>query len=193
MIKDQFLYFAQYPSKEGVRAILTNGASDFPGYNDLAESLDKLPNVSRLPEIANYVYGQSFDEFRQLIDKLVGSFLFVDYGELNMSADGHNSYQITQRIAITVANKMPNRADAAEYMLSSDQTLRLLSKIHAWMIADAEEGELDWISRGELDKAEMIPFVATELSSVGWTLMLNCVAPDTLGTHLLSRFFAKQP
>lgn len=192
MIKDQFLYFAQYPSKEGVRAILTNGASDFPGYNDLAESLDKLPNVSRLPEIANYVYGQSFDEFRQLIDKLVGSFLFVDYGELNMSADGRNSYQITQRIAITVANKMPNRADAAEYMLSSDQTLRLLSKIHAWMIADAEEGELDWISRGELDKAEIIPFVASELSSVGWTLMLNCIAPDTLGTHLLSRSFAKQ-
>ena len=193
MIKDQFLYFAQYPSKEGVRAILTNGASDFPGYTELAESLDKLPNVSRLPEIANYVYGQSFDEFRQLIDKLVGSFLFVDYGELNMSADGRNSYQITQRIAITVASKMTNRADAAEYMLASDSALRLLSKIHAWMIADAEEGELDWISRGELDKAEMIPFVATELSSVGWTLMLNCVAPDTLGTHLLSRSFAKQP
>ena len=193
MIKDQFLYFAQYPSKEGVRAILTNGASDFPGYNDLAESLDKLPNVSRLPEIANYVYGQSFDEFRQLIDKLVGSFLFVDYGELNMSADGRNSYQITQRIAITVASKMTNRADAAEYMLSSDQTLRLLAKIHAWMIADAEEGNIDWISRGELDKAEIIPFVASELSSVGWTLMLNCIAPDTLGTHLLSRSFAKQP
>ena len=192
MIKDQFLYFAQYPSKEGVRAILTNGASDFPGYNDLAESLDKLPNVSRLPEIANYVYGQSFDEFRQLIDKLVGSFLFVDYGELNMSADGRNSYQITQRIAITVANKMPNRADAAEYMLASDQTLRLLSKLHAWMIADAEEGNIDWISRGELDKAEMIPFVATELSSLGWTLMLSCVAPDTLGTHVLSRSFANR-
>ena len=193
MIKDQFLYFAQYPSKEGVRAILTNGASDFPGYNDLAESLDKLPNVSRLPEIANYVYGQSFEELRQLIDKLVGSFLFVDYGELNMSADGRNSYQVTQRIAITVASKMTNRADAAEYMLASDSALRLLSKIHAWMIADAEEGELDWISRGELDKAEMIPFVASELSSIGWTLMLNCVAPDTLGTHLLSRSFAKQP
>ena len=193
MIKDQFLYFAQYPSKEGVRAILTNGASDFPGYNELAESLDKLPNVSRLPEIANYVYGQSFDEFRQLIDKLVGSFLFVDYGELNMSADGRNSYQVTQRIAITVASKMTNRADAAEYMLSSDQTLRLLAKIHAWMIADAEEGNIDWISRGELDKAEIIPFVASELSSVGWTLMLNCIAPDTLGTHILSRSFAKQP
>ncbi|KGF44967.1 hypothetical protein HMPREF0647_04765 [Prevotella bivia DNF00320] len=192
MIKDQFLYFAQYPSKEGVRAILTNGASDFPGYNDLAESLDKLPNVSRLPEIDNYVYGQSFDELKQRIDKLVGSFLFVDYGELGMLADGRNSYQITQRIAITVANKMPNRADAAEYMLSSDSTLRLLSKVHAWMLADAEHGNIEWLSRGELDKAEFVPFVATELSSVGWTLMLTCIAPDSLSIHQQSRSFAKQ-
>ena len=192
MIKDQFLYFAQYPSKEGIRAILSNGSSDFPGYNALIEALDNLPNISRIPEIANYVYGQSFEELKQRIDKLVGSFLFVDYGELNMLADGRNSYQITQRIAITVAKKMTNRADAAEYMLASDATLRLLSKVHAWMIADAEDGNIEWLSRGELDKTEIIPFVATELSSVGWTLMLSCIAPDTLGIHHLSRSFAQQ-
>ena len=192
MIKDQFLYFAQYPSKEGIRAILTNGSSDFPGYNELAEALDNLPDMSRVPDIANYVYGQSFDELKQRIDKLVGSFLFVDYGELSMLADGRNSYQITQRIAITVANKMTNRADAAEYMLASDSTLQLLAKVHAWLLADAEEGNIEWLSRGELDKAEFVPFVATELSSVGWTLMLSCIAPDTLGIHHLSRSFAKQ-
>ncbi len=191
MIKDQFLYFAQYPSKEGIRAILTNGSSDFPGYSDLADALDNLPDMSRIPEIANYVYGQSFDELKQRIDKLVGSFLFVDYGELNMLADGRNSYQITQRIAITVANKMTNRADAAEYMLASDATLRLLSKVHAWMLADAEQGNIEWLSRGELDKAEIIPFVATELSSVGWTLMLSCIAPDALNIHSLSKSFVK--
>ena len=192
MIKDQFLYFAQYPSKEGIRAILTNGSSDFPGYNELTEALDNLPDMSRIPEIANYVYGQSFDELKQRIDKLAGSFLFVDYGELNMLADGRNSYQITQRIAITVANKMTNRADAAEYMLASNATLHLLSRVHAWMLADAEQGNIEWLSRGELDKAEIIPFVATELSSVGWTLMLSCISPDTLGTHHLSRSFAKR-
>lgn len=192
MIKDQFLYFAQYPSKEGIRAILTNGSSDFPGYNELTEALDNLPDMSRIPEIANYVYGQSFDELKQRIDKLAGSFLFVDYGELNMLADGHNSYQITQRIAITVANKMTNRADAAEYMLASNATLRLLSRVHAWMLADAEQGNIEWLSRGELDKAEIIPFVATELSSVGWTLMLSCISPDALGTHHLGRSFAKR-
>lgn len=192
MIKDQFLYFAQYPSKEGIRAILVNGSSDFPGYNDLAESLDKLPNVSRLPEIANYVYGQSFDELKQRIDKLVGSFLFVDYGEVDMLGDGRNSYQCTQRLAVTVAYKMPNRADAAEYMLASDATLRLLSQLHAWLLADADAGNIYWLSRGQLDKAEIIPFVATELSSIGWTLMLSCIAPDTLDTHSLTKSFARR-
>ena len=192
MILNQFLYFAQYPSKEGVRAILTNGSSDFPGYRDLVDALDNLPDMSRIPEIANYVYGQSFDEVKQRIDNLVGSFLFVDYGEFNSLRDSRNSYEITQRIAITVARKMPDRADAAEYMLASDATLRLLSKVHAWMLADAEQGNIEWLSRGELDKAEFVPFVATELSSVGWTLMLTCIAPDSLSIHQQSRSFAKQ-
>lgn len=192
MIKDQFLYFAQYPSKEGIRAMLTNGSSDFPGYSELVDTLDNLPDMSRVPDIANYVYGQSFDELKQRIDNLVGSFLFVDYGEFNSLVDSRNSYEITQRIAITVARKMPDRADAAEYMLASDSTLRLLSQVHAWMLADAEAGNIEWLSRGELDKAEIIPFVATELSSIGWTLMLSCIAPDTLGTHALSKSFARR-
>ena len=192
MIKDQFLYFAQYPSKEGIRAMLTNGSSDFPGYSELVDTLDNLPDMSRVPDIANYVYGQSFDELKQRIDNLVGSFLFVDYGEFNSLVDSRNSYEITPRIAITVARKMPDRADAAEYMLASDSTLRLLSQVHAWMLADAEAGNIEWLSRGELDKAEIIPFVATELSSIGWTLMLSCIAPDTLGTHALSKSFARR-
>ena len=192
MIKDQFLYFAQYPSKEGIRAIFTNGASEFSGYNQLAEALDKLPDISRLPEIANYVYGQSFDELKQRIDKLIGSFLFVDYGEINMLGDGRNSYQCTQRLAVTVAYKMPNRTDAAEYMLASDATLRLLAQLHAWLLADADAGNIDWLSRTQLDKAEIIPFVATELSSVGWTLMLSCIAPDMLDTHHMMKSFAKR-
>ena len=109
-----------------------------------------------------------------------------------MLGDGRNSYQCTQRLAVTVAYKMPNRADAAEYMLASDATLRLLSQLHAWLLADADAGNIDWLSRGQLDKAEIIPFVATELSSIGWTLMLSCTSPDSLGTHQLSRSFAKR-
>lgn len=191
MIKEQFLYFAQYPSKDGVLAMFTNG-SGTPGYDALVKALKALPESSRVPEIANYVYGQSFDELKQRIDKLVGSFLFVDYSEMDMLGSQPGSFRISQRMAITVACKMPNHADAAEYMLSSDATLRLLTQVHAWLIADADAGNIDWLSRSELDKAEIVPFVATELSSAGWTLMLSCIAPDTLDTHTLARSFARR-
>ena len=191
MIKQQFLYFAQYPSKDGVLAMFTNG-SGTPDYDALVKALKALPESSRVPEIANYVYGQSFDELKQRIDKLVGSFLFVDYGEMDMLGSQPGSFHISQRIAVTVACKMPNHADAAEYMLASDTTLRLLTKVHAWLIADADAGNIDWLSRSELDKAEIVPFVATELSSAGWTLMLSCIAPDTLDTHTLARSFARR-
>ncbi len=191
MIKQQFLYFAQYPSKDGVLAMFING-SGTPDYDALVKALKALPESSRVPEIANYVYGQSFDELKQRIDKLVGSFLFVDYGEMDMLGSQPGSFRISQRMAVTVACKMPNHADAAEYMLASDTTLRLLTKVHAWLIADADAGNIDWLSRSELDKAEIVPFVATELSSAGWTLMLSCIAPDTLDTHTLARSFARR-
>lgn len=192
MIREQFLYFAQYPAKEGVRAILTNGSGDTPGYESLLEELDALPEHSRVPEISHYVYGQSFDELQQRISRLTDSYLFVDYGEFNIDGDSRNSFLCTQRIAITVARKMPNRADAADYMLTSDYMLRLLSQVHGWLLADADKGKIDWLSRGNLDKAEIVPFVATELTSIGWTLMLGCTASDTLGTHDLYRSFLKR-
>lgn len=191
MIKEQFLYFAQYPSRNGILAMFTNGTSHFEGYNTLVAELSQLPQTSRVPEIDNYVYGQSFEELQARIDKCIGSFLFVDYGEMSMTANNHNTYELTQRLAVTVAFKMPNRSDAAEHMLASDKTLSLLSKVHAAMLADADKGNIEWLSRGELSRAEYVPFVATELHSVGWTLMLSCIAPDTLQIHQKYKSFAK--
>ena len=192
MIKDQFLYFAQYPDRAGVRAILTNESSDRPGYAELVSVLDGLAPEARVPEIKNYVYGQSFDELSRLIDRLFGTYLFVDYGEFNMLGDAPGSFRLSQRMAVTVADKMPERADAAEHMLASDTTLHLLARVHAWLLADADAGNVGWLSRGELDKAEVVPFVATELHSVGWTLMMSCTAPDTLDTHRLMKSFARR-
>ena len=189
MIKEQFLYFAQYPSRNGILAMFTNGTSHFESYNTLVAELSQLPKTSRVPEIDNYVYGQSFEELQARIDKCIGSFLFVDYGEMSMTANNHNTYELTQRLAVTVAFKMPNRSDAAEHMLASDKTLSLLSKVHAAMLADADKGNIEWLSRAELARAEYVPFVATELHSVGWTLMLSCIAPDTLQIHQQYKYF----
>lgn len=192
MIADLFLYFAQFPQKKGIKSMATKGTSSMPHYRKLIQDLDDLPERSRVPEIDNYVYGQSFEDIKQRLDKLIGSFLFVDYGEFDMLGDGRRSYQVTQRLAVTVAMRLNATTDLVERMIASDRSLRLLSKVHAWMMADSEKGRLDWLDRENLDKAEIIPFVSAELHSTGWTLMLDATAPDMLGTHALAKSFAAE-
>lgn len=190
MITELFLYFAQFPKKSGIKAMATMGKSKMPQYAELLAALDALPDVSRVPDIENYVYGQTFEDIQQRLDKLTGSFLFADYGEFDMLGDGRRSYQVTQRLAVTVAMRLPANSDLMERMIASDHSLYLLSQVHAWMMADSEDGLLDWLNRENLDKAEIIPFVASELHSTGWTLMLDATAPDMLGTHTFAKSFA---
>lgn len=190
MITELFLYFAQFPKKSGIKAMATMGKSKMPQYAELLAALDALPDVSRVPDIENYVYGQTFEDIQQRLDKLTGSFLFADYGEFDMLGDGRRSYQVTQRLAVTVAMRLPANSDLMERMIASDHSLYLLSQVHAWMMADSEDGLLDWLDRENLDKAEIIPFVASELHSTGWTLMLDATAPDMLGTHTFAKSFA---
>ena len=169
----------------------TLGKSQFAEYAQMLDILERLPDKARIPEIDHYVYGQTFDELKSLVERLTGSFLFADYGEFEFGDDGRRSYQYTQRLAITVAMKYSDHADPMEHVIISDRTLKLLTTVHAWMMADAERGELNWLSRDSLAHAEIVPFVASELKASGWTLMLNATAPDALGTHALKRSFER--
>ena len=78
IIQDLFLYFAKYPSKDGVKSMATMGGSEMPEYQQLMDALDALPEDSLVPEIEHYVYGQSIDDLKGRLDKLVGSFLLVE-------------------------------------------------------------------------------------------------------------------
>lgn len=134
MLLDLFTYFAKFPASAGVtRGIATKGESSMEEYATVLSMLGNMQEKEKelVPEIENYVYGQSFDELKQRIDKLTGSFLFVDYGEVDMQSDGRRSFECTQRIAVTVAMKLPNTSDMLERIIANDRTLQMLSKIHA--------------------------------------------------------------
>ena len=83
--------------------------------------------------------------------------------------------------------KLASNADMVERVIASDRTLQMLSKVQAHIMADSEAGELAWLARGNIGKAEIVPFVATELGSYGWTLLIDAAAPDALGTNELAR------
>lgn len=184
MLLDLFEYFAKFPATAGVtKGIANKGESSMEEYATVLKVIKEMPEKELVPEINNYVYGQSFDELKQRIDKLTGSFLFVDYGEVDMQSDGRRSFQCTQRIAVTVAMKLPNNSDMLERVIANDRTLQMLSKVHARIMADVETEGLYWMDRESITTCEIIPFVSAELQSYGWTLMLNATGADVLGVH----------
>lgn len=184
MLLDLFEYFAKFPATAGVtKGIANKGESRMEEYATVLKAINEMPEKELVPEIENYVYGQSFDELKQRIDKLTGSFLFVDYGEVDMQSDGRRSFQCTQRIAVTVAMKLPNNSDMLERVIANDRTLQMLSKVHARIMADVETEGLYWMDRESITTCEIIPFVSAELQSYGWTLMLNATGADVLGVH----------
>lgn len=192
MLLDLFTYFAKFPASAGItRGIATKGESSMEEYATVLGELSNMQDKELVPEIENYVYGQSFDELKQRIDKLTGSFLFVDYGEVDMQSDGRRSFECTQRIAVTVAMKLPNTSDMLERIIANDRTLQMLSKIHARIMADAEREELYWMNRDSVANCEIIPFVSAELQSYGWTLMISATGADILDTHRIARRMMK--
>lgn len=192
MILDLFLYFAKFPQFEGVTRIASKGDSDMPGYAEILQHLESLTEHSIVPDIENYVYGQSLKDLETRIDRLVGTFLFVDYGEMNTSVDHAQSVQVKERLAITVAMKLGSSSDALEQVIASDRTLRLLSTIYARLLFDVETGEFVYADRSAFGDAEFIPFVSSSLSSYGWTLMLTISAPDALGFHEQYKSFMRK-
>lgn len=188
MLLDLFTYFAKFPQNSGIiKGIATKGESSMEEYATTLDILGKMEEKELVPEIQNYVYGQSFDELKQRIDKLTGSFLFVDYGEVDMQDDGRRSFECTQRIAVTVAQKLSGNADMLERVIVNDRTLQMVSKIHARIMADVETDGLYWMDRESITNCEIIPFVSAELQSYGWTLMLSAKGADILDTHRLAR------
>ena len=148
MLLDLFEYFAKFPATAGVtKGIANKGESSMEEYATVLKAIRNLPEKELVPEIENYIYGQSFDELKQRIDKLTGSFLFVDYGEVDMQSDGRRSFQCTQRIAVTVAMKLSAHADMLERVIANDRTLQMLSKVHARIMADVETDSTGWTGR----------------------------------------------
>lgn len=188
MLLELFRYFAKFPlCDNAMKGIATKGESNMPEYAKTLEELTTMGEHSLIPEIEHYVYGQSFDELKERLSKLTGSFLFADYGEMDMQEDGRRSLQCTQRIAVTVAFRLSSNADMLERIICSDRSLQMVSKIHAQMMADSEQGRLQWMERDDLDRAEYVPFVSAELQSYGWTLMLSVMGSDILDVHEMAR------
>ena len=188
IIIDLLKFFAAIPNRDGVEDIFSNGRSKLPGYTELQEYIRQLPEPV-LPDIKSLVFGQSLEAVKRRVDKVPGTYLFVDFGEFSSDRNSSNSIEDTQRLAVTVATKVSNSADIIEEALVSDNTLDLLNHVRAYMLAYKDKCSwLDMLSR----KHSIVPFESKELNSIGWTLMFDAAASDWFNLKELSMSYARQ-
>ena len=179
LLIELFLYFAKFPANDAFVPLFNKGRSQIPGYDELHAALLALPAEGLVPEIGNYVFGPNFEAVCSRINNLNGFYLFVDYGEIECGTDSSNRMTGSARLAITVAYKLKEfSGDLMEQLLISDRCLAYITTIRNRMIN--EQRERYWLKDVSRNHT-LTPFVARELSSIGWTMLFNREAFDTFG------------
>ena len=186
IILDLLKLFARIPARNGVLDIFANGHSSLNGYLDLQNYIHGLPEPL-IPEIGSFVFGQSLEAVKQRINKVRGTYLFVDFGEFESSRNRQNSIEDRQRVAVTVAKKMGSSSDIIEEVLASDQCLGLINKVRACLLAQ----QIPWLKLLS-EQHSIIPLESKELSSVGWTLIFDITASDWFDLKLEISSFQKK-
>lgn len=185
LIIELFLFFARYPNKEGILPLFNIGRSDLPVYKELQTKIEALSPHSLVPEIGGYVFGSNFDAVKMRVNNIAGSYLFVDYGEIECDTDSSNRLQDAARLAITVAYKLKNfSSDLIEQAIVSDHCLQQLILIRNDMLHS--QCKHPWL-KNLSNNHTFAPFVSKELDSIGWTMLFDRKAFDTFGTKKNSR------
>lgn len=186
MIISIFQYFAQFPLRAGVLSLFANGRSDMHQYDTLLASLSNATIHSRIPEIQHYVFGQDYESVKSRIDQISGTYLFIDYGDIDSSRDKNNSISDTVKMAATIACKISSKSDLVEQAIVSSDTLQLANQLRALMHRD--QSSHPWLKELS-DHQEVVPFVSKEFSSVGWSIIFTREAADMFDLKSLIKSF----
>ena len=74
--------------------------------------------------------------------------------------------------------KLSDTSDLVEEAIASDVCLELLTTLRTYFLYDAESGNIPWLNRSTIKNHDIIPFVAKELKSIGWTMIFEANASD---------------
>jgi hypothetical protein len=190
MILKLFEYFARFPERAGVISAFANGQSDLPFYNALLERIKALPDISLMPDIKSYVFGADMATVKRRVDAITGTYLFIDFGEIDSERNDKNSITDSLRMAATVASKVSDLTDIVERAVISDMTLSLTNELRARIYADSGSDKTPWLQELSF-KHSIVPFIAPELNSVGWTVVFTSEGADMLNLKALIKSFTK--
>ena len=188
MILTIFKYFARFVSLEGILSLFASGRSENEAYEKLMHEI-KNATTGIIPGLKYYVFGQSFDSVKQRVDQLDGCYLFVEIGDLFSDKSEKGAIQDTLKLAATIAKKVSTTSDLVEQAIASDETLSMINILRAHLMKN--DNRCSWMKYLP-GKHSITPFVSTEFSSVGWTLLFDPQGSDMMDVRDLSVSFSRE-
>jgi len=170
LLQSIFLYFARYPSHNGVMKNF-NRSSTRQEYVDFKQSAFDLPKKNLFPEIKDYVFGTTDKEVSDKIQSFSGTYMFIDYGNLEASLDRLQVKTETLKIGITIAMPLSsNTFDSAELILMHDRYLKILSQIRE-DVRNESKYPNPFVKQLTFP-SQIIPYQSAELkNSFGWSMV----------------------
>lgn len=177
VLTDIFLFYTRFTTPDGVARLFNKGTSTVPGYSQLQQQALAEAGKETPVKLDNYVFGANIDAVSSRINNLNGFYLFVDYGEIECNVNKTNCQTDSMRLGVTVAYRIKEfSGDLMEQLLVSDSCMDYLSSIRRYMHND--HLCRTWLKNFS-GKHTLVPFVARDLSSIGWTMMFNREGVDS--------------
>ena len=175
MLSTLLKFFARFPATTALDGMFTATSPDVPGHSNLLIEM-KAASQQLIPAIGKFIFSQSEDEIRQIVDKTNGYLMMVEYGPIRVSAP--NAVNVRDSgfgLAIIVAHHLNTRKyDAAAEALVMDQCLAYLKQIFDEMKRvddDEDHCPLTNWTRSQVDFAPIEP--QTLYQAIGWNLSIT--------------------
>jgi len=168
-------FFARFPAITAMEGMFSADAPEVPGHTELYADV-KAACLQLIPAIQKFIFSQSEDAIRAIVDKTDGYLMMVEYGPIRVSSP--NAVGVRESgfgLSVIVAHHLASRKyDTASEALIMDQCLEYLKQIFDEMKrVDADEDSCpltNW-TRNNADFAPIEPQALYQ--AIGWNLSIT--------------------
>lgn len=161
IITDIFTYFSKFATQKAVLDNFFRGNES--SYNALKAQFETHNSVMEFP---SYIFGHDKDQLYKRINSVTGSFLFVEYSQINNTKGIATNHGVS--LTVLAGRKVDTKTiDGIDIAIIMDGCLDQLKQICAHILNDKKER----LTRIIVDQSNITPYDTVDLSgSVGWSI-----------------------
>ena len=175
MLSTILKFFARFPAITAMEGMFSADYPVVPGYAELHTEL-VTASQQLIPSIEKFIFSQSEDAIRAIVDKTDGYLMMVEYGPIRVS--NPNAVGVRESgfgLSVIVAHHLASRKyDTASEALVMDQCLEYLKQIFDEMKRVDEDENSCPLTNWTRSNADFAPIEPQALyQAIGWNLSIT--------------------